>query len=338
MRAAAVLVNWNGWADTLECLESVLRMHPRPHPVVVCDNGSTDYSAEQIRSWAAGRLNVWVPPTHSLRHFSYPPVPKPLEYVEYPRSVAEAGGSAADRHCPLVLIQTGENLGYAAGNNVGLRYLLARGDCDAFWLLNNDTVVAPDALEPLLQRLQTDSTVGMVGSTLLFYSDPATVQVQGGPRFNPWLALPGPLGLGRKADALLPEDEINSRLAFVAGASMMLSRTFVERVGLMSEDYFLYFEELDWVVRARGRFVPAYAADSVVYHKEGGSIGSGSRDSTKNWISDYHFLRNRVRFTRRWQPAMLPFVYLSLGVALLRRAGRGQWRRIPKLARAIWDG
>lgn len=121
-----IILNWNGWEDTIECLESVFRNIYPSYTVIVCDNGSHDGSLERIKLWAEGKLDVLVPSHNPLRPLSYPPVIKPIPYIEYYREDAEKGG-INDGKIPLVLIQTGGNLGFAGGNNVGLRYILARG-------------------------------------------------------------------------------------------------------------------------------------------------------------------------------------------------------------------
>jgi len=109
----------------------------------------------------------------------------------------------------------------------------------------------------------------------------------------------------------------------------------VREVGLLSEEYFLYFEELDWAVRARGRYALGYAPAAVVYHREGGSIGSGSRSAGKTRVADFHFYRNRVRFTRKFAPALVPTVHLSLLWPIARRVQRGEWGHARILAR-LW--
>ena len=130
MRIGVVVLNWNGWADTLECLESLLRCRAIGGPIVVCDNDSEDESVERLRDWAEGRLDVWVPPEAPLRGLSHPPIPRPIPIVEHDRASAGAanGVGEAESAARLVLIRTGANLGFAGGNNVGLRYLLGRAD------------------------------------------------------------------------------------------------------------------------------------------------------------------------------------------------------------------
>lgn len=334
MSVCIVVLNWNGWEDTLECLESVFRTESQEITVVVCDNDSQDGSVERIRDWAEGKLDVRVPVDSCLRSLSFPPQAKPIPYVEYSREQAEAGGDR-DVSRPLVLIRTGRNLGFAGGNNVGIRYALERGEYDAVWLLNNDVVVRPDALDALVRQLHGRSDVGMVGSTVLHYDRPEVVQSLGGCRFNRWLALPSPLGAGSLHDSDGSAVPPAANLAYVSGASMLVSLAMLRRVGVMSEEYFLYFEELDWALRARGEFVLAHAPDSVVYHKEGRSIGGGGQAKRKSWTADYHFMRGRILITRKFAPYALPTVYLGLLLAMLRRAWRGEWDRVAMIAR-LW--
>jgi GT2 family glycosyltransferase len=329
-KVCVVLVNWNGWADTLECLESLLRCQPAGFTVVVCDNASTDGSPQRIRDWAEGRLDVALRPANPLRALSFPPLPKPVPYAEYGRAAAERGGDPGDPR--LVLVDTGENLGFAGGNNVGIRYALARGGFDYLWLLNNDTVVRPDALSRLVDEAERNPGAGIVGSTLLYYDRPDTVQTLGGGTYNWWLGLPRHIG-AEEAAGTPRADEARRAMTYVVGASMLVRTGFVRQVGLLSEEYFLYFEELDWAAR-RGSYTLGYAPESVVYHREGSSTG-GKATGVKSRAADYHFYRNRVRFTRKFAPALLPAVHLSLLLPMARRARRGEWDRVRMLAK-LW--
>jgi hypothetical protein len=103
----------------------------------------------------------------------------------------------------------------------------------------------------------------------------------------------------------------------------------------MCEDYFLYFEELDWATRAKGKFSLAFASRSVVYHKEGGTIGTKSDPMEKSFLSDYFSLRNRLVFTRKHHPVALPTVWFGLFVALANRLRRGQIDRARMILRLI---
>lgn len=323
-----LLLNWNGWKDTIECLESIFHGNYPECRVIVCDNASEDNSIEHIKAWAEGRLDCAIPENKPMRRYSFPPVAKPVRYVQYDRVHAEAGGDPADRDARLVLIQTGSNLGFAGGNNVGLRYALARDDFRYVWMLNNDTVVKADALAQLVRHMERTPAAGLCGSTLFYYRNPEAVQTLGGGTFNKWLALSHHIGASGPAGRSFETGTAASRMDYVVGASMLVTNGFLRDIGLMCEDYFLYFEDNDWAMRARGRYDLTYAPESVVYHKEGGSIGSSSISSEKSPLADYFGFRNRLLFTRKFFPRALCTVYLGLFASIVRRALRGEWKRV----------
>jgi GT2 family glycosyltransferase len=230
------------------------------------------------------------------------------------------------------LIQSDKNLGYAGGNNLGIRYAVEQG-ADYVWVLNNDTEVSPDALTHLVSRMQQDTSIGLCGCTLLYHHDPRTIQVMGGGRYLRWKGVTRPLGEGepfRGADAI-DREAIESQLDYIAGASVLASRNFLNDVGLMSEAYFLYYEEMDWAERARsnGRYKLAYAPGSIIRHKEGAATG-GNRTAARHrsYTSDYYQLRNRLLFTRNRFPRYYAPVWCTVTFALLKRAIRGQWQRV----------
>jgi GT2 family glycosyltransferase len=305
-----LLLNWNGWRDTIECLESVFRLDYPDFRVIVCDNGSADGSLEKIRGWAEGRVPVDVPVEHPLHGLTSPPVAKPVRVAEYDRVAAEAGGDVHD-HSRLVLIQTGANLGFAGGNNVGLRYALKRGDFSYVWLLNNDTVVQPDALSWLVARMAARPDAGMCGSTILLYDKPDTTWALGGGYLQPWLAHFQGLGDRKPYPGHgITTEYIESRLDYLAGASMLVAHDFLRDIGLMCEDYFLYFEEPDWAMRARGRYKLAFAGKSVLYHKVGASTALydlSEKSSTANYL-----FRNFFKFYARFYPVILPVMAVKV--------------------------
>ena len=109
-KVCVLIVNWNGWKDTIECLESVFRNDYSNYQVVVCDNGSLDGSMEHIKAWAQGELDIYLPKNDQLRVLSFPPVSKPVRYVQYDRKEAETGGKPWADDIRLILIQTSANL------------------------------------------------------------------------------------------------------------------------------------------------------------------------------------------------------------------------------------
>jgi GT2 family glycosyltransferase len=139
-----------------------------------------------------------------------------------------------------------------------------------FWFLNPDTVVERRALAELITRAQNQPGIGIVGSTLLFYDKPDTVHALGGGRLNRLNASGRHIG----EHSLLSEvpgdgSAVERELTFICGASMLVSTQFIRRIGLMQEDYFLYYEEADWAMRGRDHFQLGFAPQSIVFHKSG---------------------------------------------------------------------
>jgi GT2 family glycosyltransferase len=335
-----VILNWNGWRDTLECLESLFRLDRQDFRVVVCDNGSSDRSVEHICEWANGTLPAVSPTNHPLARSSFPPVEKPIAYRLFDRPPLDSDAISCSKLPRLVLIRTGGNLGFAGGNNVGLRFALQCGNLNHAWLLNNDTVVAPDSLDKLsemLDRLGSDSRVGIVGTKLLFYDSAETIQAIGG-QYGKRLGISSHLGFGEVDVGQYDDEAIAQRFSYVVGASMIVSRAFLDDVGLMCEDYFLYFEELDWAIRAKQKgWRLGYCPGAKVYHKEGRSIGSHKSAAARSALSDYYITRNKVQITRKFFPECLWSVKLGLVGVALNRIRRGQFRRVGFVLRTLFS-
>lgn len=281
-----IILNWNGWRDTIECMESVYQSSYPNYQVIVIDNGSTDGSEERI-----------------LNHAKE----KSIAFIRYNRETAEKGGlpgkEVALSHLSMIFIQTGNNLGYAGGNNVGLRYVLNRGDYEYIWLLNNDTVIDRDALTEMVKLAETDERIGMVGSKLLYYDRPNILQAAGGCRIVSWMGNASVIASNEedsgKWDYPFEPDYIN-------GASLLIKKGVTEAVGLMDEKYFLYWEDADWGIRARKKeYRLIYCPKSRVRHKEGGTSGGITR------ATDYYWVRNGLLFMKKFYPVLLPLIPFS---------------------------
>lgn len=311
--ASVILLNWNGWRDTLPCLDSLRAAVPAPARVIVCDNASRDDSCERIAGWGQAQLG-------------------PTGFVRLSRAeAATPEGQARARSAWLVLLENGANLGFAGGNNPGIRLALSDPACSHVWVLNNDTVVHPGALGQALARMQADPSIGLCGSTLVYHGEPDKVQAYGGASYSRWTGRSRHLG-AFASSATLPVDpqDVEARMAYVVGAAMLASRAFVEQVGLMREDYFLYCEEIDWASRGRDRFRLGYAPASVVWHKEGASIGTTAQGGSPTSV--YYLFRNRLRFTWRFHRACLPTVIWFTLLDVARLVRRGRW---PQVAAAL---
>jgi GT2 family glycosyltransferase len=299
-RVAILLLNWNGCRDTMECLESLSRLEYSDYFVVLCDNGSTDDSIRSIRGWGGDRM------------------------IELDRDQAESGvARPVDAH--LVLIHNGGNLGFAAGNNVGLRYLVAQSDVDHVWLLNNDVIVDPFALSAMVTCARSEPGIGAVGTTIFEYSQPTVIQAAGGGvfsrrHFNPDLVTRP----RRKADGRAP------RLDFISGASLLVSIDALRRVGFIDEAFFIYCEDVDFCVRLRALGLDLVHAESArIWHKGGSSMGH------RSLRHDYYTVRNTLAVVRKHYPGMVPMAAAYLFYrAVLPKLARRQGARL----RAVWRG
>lgn len=321
-KVAIIILNWNGWKDTIECLESVFRNNYSNYQVIVIDNGSTngstDGSIEKMKAWADGKQEVLTPePSHPLYHLSHPPTEKPIPYICYTREEAEKGGNfkleekiikewqeqrksnikelnLTSVH-PLILIQTGENLGFAGGNNVGLRYGLKNNKHDYFLLLNNDTVVEPNFLNKLVKTANTNRNIGVVGGKIIYYNEPNKIWYAGGK-----LDLIRGSGYHSNYNRIIDKDSSGGiKINFVTGCLMLINSKALSIDELLLEKYFLYVEDVDFCYSTFKKGLEIFVnLDSVIYHKISSTINhneSGSPDAV------YYLTRNRLYFMLRRQ-------------------------------------
>nr|WP_064123796.1 glycosyltransferase family 2 protein [Halotalea alkalilenta] len=311
-----VILNWQGAQDTIACLRSLFAMSGQRFRLLVCDNRSQDDSYEVIKRWFEAQA-----PDDRMQ----------LSLLEL--SAQEASRHVVDeRESCLYLIQTGANLGFAGGNNVGIRMALNQPDMEYVWLLNNDTEVAPDCLSKMVERCREDPSIGICGAKLVYAHDRGKLQGLGG-CYNPWLCTTRHYEAWSPSEGHYDRALVEDQIDYVIGASMLLSRSLLEQVGMLREDYFLYYEELDLCLRAKGRFRLGVSLDSVVYHKEGASTASGT-----SALSDYYIVRNRLKLTRRFHPLRLPIVWASLFLVWLNRLRRGEYAKARVVARIIVKG
>lgn len=308
MKVVVVILNWRNASDTIVCLESVLRSTMDSFTVFVCDNASEDGSIERFLEWSASRPDV------------------ASSVVLGRDSSADLVRTALEHR--VVWIDSGANLGFAGGNNVALRVAIEHGSFEYFWLLNNDCVVDSGAMQALVERMTEDPTIGICGAKVRYLDGQKCVQAYGGARHNYWSGRALYLGHLRPAEAPHDPQLVENSMSYVCGASMFVRREFIETVGLLCEDYFLYFEEIDWALRGRSSFRLGYASKAEVFHKEGATIGSSSDTRRTSRLADFYLFRNRLRFTARFFPYALPSVWLVMLLQALRRGARGQTERM----------
>jgi hypothetical protein len=221
-------------------------------------------------------------------------------------------------HPDILLLESGSNLGFAGGNNIGIRHALAHG-ADYVWLLNNDTKPAPDALSELLAKALTDKIIGAVGSVCYYADKPSTVEAWAGGRVNLWT------GYGRNATGPRRDEWFHS----LNGASLLIARAAIEDAGLLDEGFFLYWEDTEFCLRLRKRgWQLAAAPDSHVLHKVNGSTAGNKL------ILDRHQTASGLRLLHLHSPAPRLASLLFLTVRFSRRLLRLQFSR----CRSVWAG
>lgn len=283
-----VLVNWNGYKDTLACLRSLRKLKTKGVSVttIVVDNGSTNDSVMRISE-------------------AFPDV---------------------------ILLRLSRNEGFSGGNNRGIRYAYLHG-ASYIWLLNNDTIVDPDALS-LLEAF-ADPSVGIAGSKIYFapghefHKDRYTKNEQG---HVFWYA-GGLIDWRNMYASHRGVDEVDHGqydqdldTDFVTGCSLMMRREVVETVGYLDDRFFLYLEDLDYGLRAKDAgYRLLYYPKSVVWHVNAGSSGGAGKP-----IHDYYFTRNRLLIGFRYAP-------LRTKLALVRESLRFLLSRQEEKKRAVMD-
>lgn len=268
-KVGCAILNYNAAPFTISCAESVLNGNLLPEWLVIVDNCSSDNSLAIFEDWKNGRKEE-----------------------------------------NIVILPQEANKGYAGGNNAGIRWL-QQVNADAVWILNNDTKADVFALEALVKRLYSKSRPGLCGSLVLYMDKPEVVQCRGGGKTNWMTFLSKQNGNGLTLAQALQDhaNNIESQLNYIYGASVLVSKEFLEKVGLMDESLFLYCEEQDWALRGRKNFDLAYAPESLIWHKEGFTSQASYRGRTiKN---AFRLLRSRLKVTWKHNPWFLPSVILA---------------------------
>lgn len=321
-KVAIIILNWNGWRDTIECLESVQELSYPNYLIIVVDNGSWDDSLERIKEWAGK---------------------KGIILVEYAREFALKGGEEEKEeslenvpsNSKMVLIRNEENLGFCGGNNVAIHYSLKRKHpADFVFLLNNDAKVTKDCLTKLVEVVYK-SRAGIVGARVIENKEQEPMVRVGLIRqfFAP-LVRP----------VLPPQAEKEFWPAImVIGAAMLIRKEVLSAVcsskGYLNNDLFAYWDELDLCMMAsKAEFSTVLANQAFVHHK-----GSKSSGGKYNPIAYYYTERNRLLLAKELLPFQWKVLFYPVNLLLnLGRVLKNIIRRRPYSALAIlcgwWDG
>ncbi|NJE06963.1 glycosyltransferase family 2 protein [Thermococcus sp. M39] len=271
-RVSIIILNWNGWKDTIECLESIYKITYPNYDIIVVDNGSRDDSVRRIKEYAEGKVEV------NSKFFKYNPVNKPIKVFEISEDEARQGQfnrpfyEKYDVNRRMILIKNKDNYGFAGGNNIGMRFALSVLNPDYILLLNNDTVVDPNFLTELVKVAESDDKIGIVGPKIYYYDYNGRSDVISftGADIILWKGIEKRYGYGEIDNG---QWDKHMSVDKVEGSCMVIKRTVFQKVGFLDENFFAYWEETDLCFRAKKReFETIYIPKARIWHKESASF------------------------------------------------------------------
>ncbi len=292
-KVAFIILNWNGWEDTIECLESIYQIAYTFYDIILVDNGSKDDSIQKIKNYAEGKIKI------KSGFFQYSPENKPIYVQEYYKRDVESSTSVKETiKTPvsgrnLFLIKNDDNYGFAEGNNIGIRFALNNLNSDYILLLNNDTVVDPYFLNELISIAESNSHIGVLGPTVYEYKSPQEIQSAGAKIY--WnkgevINLTSHENKSRESKYPSEPEDVDC----VIGCALLAKNELFYKIGYLNKDYFAYLEETEWCVRAnRALYRIVYVPKGKIWHKGG---------ATSNKITGftlYHHTRNKFWFMKK---------------------------------------
>ena len=322
---AIIILNWNGWADTVECLESVYQINYPNYHVVVVDNHSSDNSVRKIKDYASGNLEV------KSNFFKYDPTNKPIEIVQYSRENWEIKKNS-NTNKQLILIKNEINYGFAEGNNIGIKFARKNFNTDYVLLLNNDIVVDKDFLRILVQEGEKDTKIGLLGPKMYYYDNPNVIWCIGG-KIDWKLARGLHVGIDEE-----DKGQYNRKQAFeyINGSSLLIKKEVFDKVGLLDKRFFLYFEETDLALRAsKNGYKSLYLPNAKIWHKVSKSGGGIKKENGL-----YYITRNRWLFMKKWASKgnFFIFVFLQIFAAIILPTFMSIYYKNRKLFQAYYNG
>lgn len=228
-------------------------------------------------------------------------------------------------------IRSETNLGFAGGNNLGL----SAANGDYLFFVNNDTEFTEGLIETLVNTLNSHPSIGVISPKLLYYDQPSMLQYAGYTPMNYFTARNNCIGQFETDRGQY--DQLEGPTGFAHGAAMMVTRAAIEKAGPMAENFFLYYEELDWADRIRHNGYEVWVnMKATIFHKESVSVGK------KSALKEYYMNRNRILFIRRNAPflkAICFYIYFLFVVTprnLVSYIKEKNYNFIKQLFRAIW--
>lgn len=267
-KVSIILLNWNGWEDTIECLESIYKSNYPNYNVIVVDNYSQDDSIEKIESYCKGKIKI------SSDFFQYNVKNKPIPTVIYEEDEINYSNSNKIKfksfNKNLTIIKNKKNYGFAKGNNIGTTYALNILNPDYIFLLNNDTVIDANSLLNLVKVGESSEEIDIIGSKMYYYNLDGQKNIlwfTGG--IVNFFKYPGffhsDINLIDDENNLMPEKDCE----WVSGAAMML-KVKNNSVPLLNTKYYFGCEDIDLCMNLRKKNIKIVVSlNSKIWHKVG---------------------------------------------------------------------
>lgn len=292
---AILIVGFRNSDDINSCLSAISRMVEVPaFDVFICENGGRPAYDELVLKIAGPDSSCVRTASTGASHQRHAGTFSDVQRLRLRNRPSAVWVGCAHR-----------NLGYAGGINAWLNQIIPTAGWKGIWILNPDTEPEPSALAALVRRAELGGK-GMVGSTIMEAGETDRIRQRGGIH---WQKFPGrgiSIGLNDLISAPHNVSAVETAIDSLSGCSMYVTRACLEKIGLMDDRFFLFFEDLDWGARAK-RFGLGYAVDSIVFHKRGSTTGSANRLVNIPKLSVYLEHRNGIHFVRRHYPRTLPF-------------------------------
>ena len=271
-KVSVIILNWNGWKDTIECLESLYQIDYPNYDIILVDNDSKDDSIQRIRDYCRGQLKLKSP------FYNYNPNNKPIQIFEYTKdeidkklqiNKLEYHNLSSDKK--LILIKNDKNYGFAEGNNIGIRYVLNTLNSQYILLLNNDTVVEKHFLTEMVETGENDDKIAVIGSKTYYYNFNGKDDVL-------W-SVGGTVDLSRYPG--YHDIDLNNILStvknskidvdWISGAVMLIKTEMLPKK-LLNSDFFFGCEDVDLCIEMKNKgFKMITNLNAVVWHKAGAS-------------------------------------------------------------------
>ena len=230
----------------------------------------------------------------------------------------------------IILIKANQNNGFSAGNNIGIKYALKK--CAEYViLLNNDTIVTKNCFDKMLNIMEENKDIGIMGNKVLYYSNKDIINTYGGGiNFNRGTAM---LGYENKYNT--PDIPKFMDTEFICGCCMLIRKEVFEKIGYLPEEYFMYYEDVDFCVNASKFFRLSVCGDSEIYHKVSASSGGCKSEFSVKWNT-----RNRILFINKYcnKISTRTFFYLSRIIVFMKYLCAGKVSLCRAMIKGIVDG